>query len=123
MMNRHARSVPASYVPQAAHASIAGQRRPQPDANAGSALHPAAPANARDRLVSMDSELIQIDDQKQPKTASLRGVGASQLRDSESEEINIPVQRLNLNDQAFYINLHTFMKENIEHFNNLVIRD
>lgn len=38
----------------------------------------------------------------------------SQLRDSESEDINIPIQKINLNSDAFIINLHEFMKENIE---------
>ena len=38
----------------------------------------------------------------------------SQLRDSESEDINIPIQKINLNSDALIINLHEFMKENIE---------
>ena len=49
--------------------------------------------------------------------------GASQLRDSESEEVNIPVQRLNLTDQAFYLALHTFVQETREQFDHLVIRE
>lgn len=47
----------------------------------------------------------------------------SQLRDSESEDINIPGQRVNLNADAFYINLHEFMKANIENLQNVVIKD
>ena len=71
-------------------------------------LRPGQQANFRSRITSMDF-VLNNDKQNQNKVQEL-----SQLRDSESEDINIPIQKINLNVDAFIINLHEFMKENIE---------
>lgn len=44
-------------------------------------------------------------------------------RDSESEELNVPLQRSAFDSNAFFYNFHTFMKENIEGLKMQVVKD
>jgi hypothetical protein len=56
----------------------------------------------------MDSQIIEIDPKNKPEK--------SNLRDSESEDLTIPQQRSNFRDNAFFVNIHSFMKDNMENF-------
>lgn len=80
---------------------------------------------SRDRLQSVESDLLQIGEHKN-KTSRIRtalGGIQSQLRDSESEDFNTPFQRLNLTHEAFNLALHNFLQETRDQFDQLVIRD
>ena len=72
----------------------------------------AALSFQRNRFISMESQTIDIDDapSKNNDSGLMR---QGQLRDSESEDLNIPQQRSNFHVNAFYFNIHTYMKENM----------
>lgn len=65
--------------------------------------------------MSMESQTLAIDEKGEGK--------ALKHRDSESEDLNIPQQKSNLNQNAFFFNMHTFMKENMDNLQTLIIRD
>lgn len=67
--------------------------------------------------MSMESQTLEIDGK--PPGSGLRG----QQRDSESEDLNIPQQRSNFHQNAFFFNIHQFMKENVENLKTHVIKD
>jgi hypothetical protein len=86
------------------------------DANLPIESPQAALSFQRNRFISMDSQTINIDDQPGSKKQG-------QQRDSESEDLNIPQQRSNFHENAFYFNIHTYMKENMVQLQTHVIKD
>jgi len=69
----------------------------------------------RTRFLSVDSLTINIDNINPPKNMN--------TRDSESEDLSIPQQRTNFHQNAFFFNIQTFMKENKESLNNIVVQN
>lgn len=74
------------------------------------------PHPTRNRFLSVDSQTINIDS---IAATSKPGV----LRDSESEDITIPQQKSNFHPNAFFFNIHTYMKENMEGIKNMIIKN
>lgn len=69
----------------------------------------------------MESQTLNIDDAPTKEKIDTKKQG--QLRDSESEDLNIPQQRSNFHINAFYFNIHTYMKENMINLQTHVLRD
>ena len=44
-------------------------------------------------------------------------------RDSESEDLQIPQQRTNFHQNAFFFNIQTFMRENKVSLSNIVVQN
>lgn len=92
------------------HLAVPGARNQiaaNTDANLPMESHPqAALSFQRNRFISMESQSINISDSPGPTKQG-------QQRDSESEDLNIPQQRSNFHENAFYFNIHTYMKENM----------
>lgn len=91
------------------------------DANLPIESPQAALSFQRNRFISMESQTINIDDEMKLNQPGSKKQG--QQRDSESEYLNIPQQRSNFHENAFYFNIHTYMKENMVQLQTHVIKD
>ena len=68
----------------------------------------------------MESQTMMIDD-KIPNDDDVMKKRHS--RDSESEDLNIAQQKSNFHQNAFFFNIHTFMKENMMNLQHSLIKD
>ena len=97
--------------------------RPHPiaatDANLQPSGLPSLVMQSRNRFMSMESQTLPIDE----KLPSDDDVMKKHHRDSESEDLNIPQQKSNFHQNAFFFNIHTYMKENLSNLNKTVVKD